>query len=70
MSDTVTLSPDLVVTIPKSVVEAQNWRPGQKLVFMVRHGGVMVVPVPSRDELFGIAKGADPTGYRDRDDRY
>ena len=70
MSDIVTLSPDLILTIPKSLIEAQNWRPGQELVFMVRHGSVMVVPVPSRDALFSIAKGSDPTGYRDRDDRY
>lgn len=30
----------------------------------------MLVPVPTLDELRGIARGADPTGYRDRNDRY
>ena len=27
-------------------------------------------PVPKMEDLFGIAKGANPEGYRDRKDRY
>jgi hypothetical protein len=33
-------------------------------------GGVVLVPVPSRESLRGIAKGANPENYRDRTDRY
>lgn len=70
MSDTVTLSADLVITIPRSVVEAQKWRPGQELTFIRQGGSVLIAAVPRRDELYGIARGADPSGYRDRDDPY
>ena len=70
MSETVTLSTDFVITIPKSVIEAQKWRPGQELTFIRQGGSVMIVAVPNRDELYGIARGADPNGYRDRNDRY
>ena len=31
---------------------------------------MLVMPIPSFDELRGIAKGADTSAYRDRDDRY
>lgn len=31
---------------------------------------VLVMPVPERDQLAGIARGAGTDGYRDRKDRY
>jgi hypothetical protein len=30
---------------------------------------VLLVPVPKREELAGLARGASPKGYRDRTDR-
>ena len=70
MADTTTLSSKFQISIPKSVREAKGWKAGQKFAFVPRDGGIMLVPVPTIDELRGIARGADPTGYRDRDDRY
>jgi AbrB family looped-hinge helix DNA binding protein len=70
MGNTATLSSKYQISIPKALREARKWKPGQKFAFIPSGGGVMLVPVPERDELFGIARGADPTGYRDRDDRY
>ena len=70
MADTTTLSSKFQISIPKSVREAKGWKAGQEFAFVPRDGGIMLVPVPTIDELRGIARGADPTGYRDRDDRY
>ena len=71
MSKAVTLSSKFQISIPKEVREKQGWKPGQKLSF-VPNGltGYVLVAVPTIESLRGIAKGADPTGYRDRDDRY
>jgi hypothetical protein len=45
-------------------------RPGQRIAFFERAGGVLLVPIPNREELAGFAKGANPKEYRDRNDRY
>jgi AbrB family looped-hinge helix DNA binding protein len=70
MSDTATLSSKFQISIPKAVREAQGWRAGQEFVFIPKGGGVLLVPVPERDKLYGIAKGADARNVRDRRDRY
>jgi AbrB family looped-hinge helix DNA binding protein len=65
-----TLSSKFQISIPKEVREAQGWEAGLKLAFIPKGKGVMLVPVPTLQELRGIAVGADTTGYRDREDRY
>jgi len=70
MSDSATLSSKFQISIPKAVREAQGWKAGQEFVFIPKGAGVLLVPVPTLEDLRGIAKGADPTGYRDRRDRY
>lgn len=70
MGDTATLSSKFQISIPKRIRETQHWEPGQEFAFIPKNGGVMLVPVPTLDDLMGIAPGADPEGYRDRDDRY
>jgi len=70
MNDIATLSSKFQISVPKAVREAQAWKPGQKFAFVPRGGGYILVPVPHRDALTGIAKGANPKGYRDRNDRY
>jgi AbrB family looped-hinge helix DNA binding protein len=54
MSNVTTLSTKFQISIPKEVRDAQNWKAGQQFAFVPR----------------GIARGANPEGYRDRDDRY
>lgn len=66
---TATLSSKFQISIPKAVRSEQDWRPGQEFVFIPKGAGVLLMPVPSREALAGIAKGADPVGYRDRSDR-
>lgn len=70
MSDTATLSSKFQISIPKAVREAQGWEAGQEFVFIPKGAGVLLVPVPSEDEMFGIAKGANSEDIRDRRDRY
>ena len=70
MGNVVTLSEKFQISIPKEVRDQQNWKPGQKFAFIPDGAGVKLVRVPTLDELQGIAKGADPTNYRDRNDRY
>jgi AbrB family looped-hinge helix DNA binding protein len=70
MSATTKLSSKFQISIPKEVRERQGWRAGQEFVFLPKGGGVVLVPVPDRASLRGIAKGANPENYRDRTDRY
>lgn len=70
MTATATLSSKFQISIPKAIREEQHWKAGQELVFVPKGEGVLVIPVPTLDELAGIAKGANPRNYRDRKDRY
>ena len=69
MSDITILSSKFQISVPKSVRVAQQWQAGQAFAFIPKGTGVMLVPVPKRSELAGIAKGASARDYRDRDDR-
>jgi AbrB family looped-hinge helix DNA binding protein len=70
MAISTTLSSKFQISIPKAVREQQRWKPGQEFVFIPKGHGVLMMPVPAKDELAGLAKGARRTGYRDRRDRY
>ncbi|MDQ7958955.1 MAG: AbrB/MazE/SpoVT family DNA-binding domain-containing protein [Pseudomonadota bacterium] len=69
MTATATLSGKFQIYIPKAVREEQRWQAGQEFVFIPQGKGVLVMPVPDREELAGIAKTARKDGYRDRKDR-
>ena len=64
-----TLSSKFQNSIPRAVRSAQRWEAGQKFAFIPKGANVLIVPVADVKDLFGIAKDADPTGYRDRNDR-
>jgi len=70
MTAQATLSSKFQISIPKAVREEQHWKAGQRFAFIPKGKGVLVIPVPTLEELSGIAKGANPDGYRDRKDRY
>jgi AbrB family looped-hinge helix DNA binding protein len=70
MSNTATLSTKFQISVPKDVRERQKWSAGQEFAFIERGKSCILVPVPTLDDLRGIAAGADKTGYRDRNDRY
>ena len=65
-----TLSSKFQISIPKSVRDTEGWRAGQKFVFIPKGKGVLIMPVPEAEELFGLAKGANTENYRDREDRF
>jgi len=64
-----TLSSKVQISVPKAVREHHRWEAGQKLVFIPKGKGVLLTPSPAFDDLRGIALGADPERYRDRNDR-
>ena len=66
MANTATLSSKFQISIPKAVRTAKRWKAGQEFVFIEKGKGVLVVPVPTLDDLKGMAEGANPDGYRDR----
>jgi AbrB family looped-hinge helix DNA binding protein len=67
--DTAKLSAKFQISIPKRVRTARHWLAGQEFAFIPKGEGVLLAPVPSRDDLAGIARDANPEGYRDRTDR-
>ncbi|MCP5230195.1 AbrB/MazE/SpoVT family DNA-binding domain-containing protein [Accumulibacter sp.] len=70
MAASATLSSKFQISIPKTIREEQHWQAGQEFVFIPKGSGVLLIPVPEREQLAGIAKGANREAYRDRQDRY
>ena len=68
MSATSILSTDYQLTIPESILDAQHWKAGQEFVLIPRGLGVLLLPVPTMEELFGIAEGANTENFRERAD--
>jgi AbrB family looped-hinge helix DNA binding protein len=68
--DTAKLSAKFQISIPKAVRNARHWQAGQEFAFIPKGEGVLLVPIPKREELAGLLRGANPEGYRDRSDRY
>jgi len=64
-----TLSAKFQISIPKDVREAMGLKPGQKFEFLRIGRTLKLVPQPRMEDLFGLGRGADPDGYRDRNDR-
>ncbi len=67
--NTTRLSAKFQISIPKEVRAAKQWRAGQEFAFVPKGEGVLLVPVPRREELAGFARGARAEDYRDRNDR-
>jgi len=64
-----TLSAKFQISIPKDVREEMGLKPGQKFEFLRIGRTLKLVPQPRMEDLFGIGRGANPDGYRDRNDR-
>ena len=70
MKVTATLSSKFQIFIPKALRDEQHWKAGQEFVFIPKGKGVLVLPVPEKEQLVGIAKGAHIDDWRDRKDRF
>jgi AbrB family looped-hinge helix DNA binding protein len=68
MAATATLSRKFQISIPKAVRDEQQWQAGQEFVFMPKGKGVLLMPLPERRQLAGIARGANKDGNRNRVD--
>lgn len=69
MSETAILSPKFQIAIPAKIRASRGWKAGQVFALIPKGTGILLMPVPERDELAGIAKAASAGGYRDRTDR-
>ena len=67
--DTAKLSAKFQITIPKAVRATRHWRAGQEFAFIPKGDGVLLVPVPKKEDLAGLAVGAKAENYRDRTER-
>lgn len=70
MPETATLSSKFQISIPKAIRTAQHWEAGLTFAFIPKGAGVLIAPIPKREALKGLAKGANPADYRDRSDRF
>ncbi|MBU2843943.1 AbrB/MazE/SpoVT family DNA-binding domain-containing protein [Acidithiobacillus thiooxidans] len=70
MKVTATLSSKFQISIPKALRDEQHWKAGQEFVFIPKGKGVLVLPVPEKEQLVGLAKGAHIVDWRDRQDRF
>ena len=70
MSEIATLSSKFQISIPKAIRSAQHWEAGLTFAFIPKGTGVLLVPVPKRQALMGIAKGASGADFHDRSDRF
>jgi AbrB family looped-hinge helix DNA binding protein len=64
---TVTVSPKYQVVIPKSVREAMQLRPGQKLKVLEYEGRIELIPDRDISELKGFLKGMNIEFVREKD---
>jgi len=65
----VVLSPKYQIVIPREVRENLGLEKGQKFAVIVKNGVISLVPVPSLEELRGMAKGIEMKGIRENEDR-
>ena len=64
------ISPEFKIDIPEEVRGKRGWSAGQEVVFLPEGDTFVIVPFTDFDRLRGIAKGANPEGFRDRNDRF
>lgn len=63
----VTVSPKYQVVIPKTVREALNLRPGQKMQVVEYAGRIELIPERNIKELRGFLKGINTEFKREKD---
>jgi AbrB family looped-hinge helix DNA binding protein len=66
---TATLSDTFELAIPKTICDDLGLQAGQRFTVLTKGEVIELVPLRSIAEARGLFKGADPTGYRDREDR-
>ena len=67
--NTAKLSAKFRISIPKAIRAARHWQAGQVFAFIPKGQGMLLVPVPTLDELSGLVRDAGTKRHRDRTDR-
>ena len=57
------------MVIPKQIREALKLKKNQKLALIVKNGVISLIPIPSLEELKGIAKGIEIKEIREEGER-
>ena len=65
----VTVDADWQVEIPQEIRLDAQLHVGQRMSVVAKGGVISLVPQSSAAALRGLAKGHEPTGYRDKTDR-
>lgn len=65
----VTLSSKFQLSIPKAIREEMQLHAGQRFAIIPKGDTIVLAPIRRLDEVRGLLKGADPSRYRDRDER-
>ena len=63
------LSPKYQIVIPREVGENLGLKKGQKFAVIVKNGVISLVPVPSLEELRGMAKEIEIREIREHEER-
>ena len=53
-----TVSSKFQISIPKEVRDHLGLRPGEKVAFIAKPEGFLIIPAPKREDLAGMARGA------------
>lgn len=64
---TVTLSRRHQISLPNAMREAMHLQPGQQFVLIPIGPVIQLVPKTTVKDLRGIARGVNPSKYRDRE---
>jgi bifunctional DNA-binding transcriptional regulator/antitoxin component of YhaV-PrlF toxin-antitoxin module len=60
--ETATLSARLRISVPKTIRTARDWQAGQVFAFIPKGEGMLLVPVPKREELAGPGTWCEAKG--------
>ncbi len=66
----VTLSSKYQLALPKAIRDELWLYAGQKFALITQGSVIELVPLRPIEKSWGLLKGANPEGYRDRRDRY
>ena len=62
------LSPTFEISIPSEICRALLWEAGQRLALIHKDNALLLMAVPTLEDLRGIARGAKDKTVRERDD--
>ncbi len=65
--ETVTISPEFQIAIPKSIRESLRIQPGQKFQAIQYENRIELIPIRPIQEMRGFLKGIDTTVKREPD---